>query len=304
MAFFVSRQFNMASSPGITALTKHEVCYTIASIHNVIPHSNIRDLSSQGVSKLEQLIERNGFASSSYCRVIELDVANRTPLVEIAQAYNRDQQTPADTTISPHGISGVLTITEDPSLMNTRRYGMIDGSHRLAALQRLHQKAVEAGDEELAERYAKVPVIVLHGLTEQAICCLASRLNTGNTNDYVRTTMLNTYTAVRTQLDLWTEGDGKLALEAAVTQAKSKQKKKAAQAHLNAHLKGELNINAFCQWQTKILQEYQQTLEDVYNCGIRNFQLIAYVAAAISPEEAKYYQSLYDEEVSSRSTSI
>ena len=64
--------------------------------------------------------------------------------------------------------------------------------------------------------------------------------------DFVRTTSLNTYTAVRVQLEHWANGEGLSVLEAAVKEAASAEAKTKAVVALEAHNRGERNIKEFC----------------------------------------------------------
>ena len=241
-------------------------------------------------------MKKDGFRSGSYAQVVELSVAERTPLHTIARAYHEDQTVPSGTSIQAIGVEGLLNIEEDADLMMTRRYRLVDGSHRLAALVELEKEAMEAGDTELAEKYRRIPVVVLHGLSEEAIGCLASKLNSDNKN-FVKTTNLNTYTAVQVQLEHWANGDGLSALETAVQEASSEEAKAKAEADLDAHKFGEGHIKEFCRWQMQVLQKYGQDLNQVYNWGLKPHTLCAHVANVLSKEEAAYYQSLYDAEV-------
>ena len=278
------------------SLTQYEICQTNASIGNVTRHKNIRLLSQQGVKDMKTLIKHHGFKSGSHAVVVEMSVAQRTPLNEVCDAYRDNQTVPDGTSIQRIGISGLLNIEEDDTLMQTRRYRLVDGSHRLAALEELEKEAVAAGDQALAEKYRRIPVIVLHGLSEEAIACLASKLNSDNKN-FVKTTCLNTYTAVKVQLEHWKHGDGLSALETAVREATSDEAKEKAKATLEAHKDGAVNIQEFCRWQCAVLDKYGQTLEDIYNWGIRPHTLCAHVANVLTKEEVAYYQSLYDAEV-------
>ena len=278
------------------SLTQYEICHTNASIFNVTRHKNIRLLSQQGVVDIKTLIKNHGFKSGSHAFVVEMSVAQRTPLNTICDAYRQDQIVPAGTSIQKIGVEGLLNIEEDDDLMQTRRYRLVDGSHRLAALEELEKEAVAAGDEALAEKYRRIPVVVLHGLSEEAIACLAQKLNHDN-NNFVKTTSLNTYTAVKVQLENWKHGDGLSALDTAVEEATSDEAKEKAEATLEAHKDGVLNIQEFCRWQCAVLEKYGQTLQTIYNWGPRPHSLCAHVANVLTKDEAAYYQSLYDAEV-------
>ena len=113
----------------------------------------------------------------------------------------------------------------------------------------------------------------------------------------MRTTSLNTYTAVQVQLEHWANGDGLSALKAAVEEADSAEAKRKAEAALEAHNCGERNIKEFCRWQVQVLEKYGKNLHQVYNWGLKAHSLCAHVANVITEEEAAYYQPLYDEEV-------
>ena len=154
------------------SLSPYEICHTNASIFDVVKHKNIRLLSVQGIADIKGLILRDGFRTGSFAQIVELTVAERTPLHTIARAYRSDQTVPSWTSIQTIGVADLLNIEEDADLMKTRRYRLVDGSHRLAALQEHHREAKEAGDDELAEKYGRIPVVVLHGLSEEAIGCL------------------------------------------------------------------------------------------------------------------------------------
>ena len=286
-----------AAGPAVPlSLTQYEICQTNASIFNVTIHKNIRLLAQQGVKDMKMLIKHHGFKSGSHAVVVEMSVAKRTPLHEVCDAYREDQTVPDGTSIQRIGISGLLNIEEEDTLMQTRRYRLVDGSHRLAALEELEKEAVAAGDNALAEKYRRIPVVILHGLSEEAIACLATKLNSDNKN-FVKTTCLNTYTAVKVQIDHWKRGDGLSALETAVSEATSEEAKEKAEATLEAHKGGAVNIQEFVRWQVAVLEKYGQKLEDVYNWSIRPHTLCAHVANALTDEEVAYYQSLYDAEV-------
>jgi len=278
------------------SLHRYEICHTNASISNVTRHKNIRLLSQQGVIDLKQHIKTYGFKSGSHAVVVERSVVDRTPLHTICNAYRQDQTVPAGTSIQTIGVSGLLNVEEEDDLMRTRRYRLVDGSHRLAALMELAKEAEAAGNEELADKYRRIPVVVLYGLSEEAIACLATKLNSDNKN-YVKTTNLNTYTAVQVQLQHWAHGDGLSDLKTAVAEATSEEAKEKAEATLEAHKDGVLNMREFCRWQCAVLDKYGQTLQDIYNWGIRPHNLCAHVANVLTREEAAYYQSLYDAEV-------
>ena len=278
------------------SLTQYEICHTNASIINVKRHKNIRLLSHQGLIDIKTLIQKQGFKSGSHAYVVEKAVANRTPLHTICDAYRQDQSVPDGTSIQKIGVEGLLNIEEDDELMQTRRYRLVDGSHRLAALEALLKEAVAAGDEALAEKYRRIPVVVLHGLSEEAIACLAQKLNHDN-NNFVKTTSLNTYTAVKVSLENWKHGDGLSALETAVSEATSDEAKEKAETTLEAHKDGVLNIQAFVRWQVSVLEKYGQDLQTIYNWGAKPHSLCAHVANVITKDEAVYYQSLYDAEV-------
>ena len=286
-----------AAGPAVPlSLTQYEICQTNASIFNVTRHKNIRLLAQQGVKDMKMLIKHHGFKSGSHAVVVEMSVAKRTPLHEVCDAYREDQTVPDGTSIQRIGISGLLNIEEEDTLMQTRRYRLVDGSHRLAALEELEKEAVAAGDIALAEKYRRIPVVILHGLSEEAIACLATKLNSDNKN-FVKTTCLNTYTAVKVQIDHWKRGDGLSALETAVSEATSEEAKEKAEATLEAHKGGAVNIQEFVRWQVAVLEKYGQKLDDVYGWSIRPHTLCAHVANALTDEEVAYYQSLYDAEV-------
>jgi hypothetical protein len=262
----------------------------------VTRHKNIRLLSQQGVLDIKTQIKNHEFKSGSHAFVVEQSVAARTPLNTICDAYRQDQTVPAGPSIQKIGVEGLLNIEEDDDLMQTRRYRLVDGSHRLAALEELEKEAVAAGDDALAEKYRRIPVVVLYGLSEEAIACLATKLNSDNKN-FVKTTSLNTYTAVKVQLEHWKHGDGLSALETAVREATSEEAKEKAEAALEAHKGGARHIKEFCRWQMQVLQKYGQSLAQVYNWGLKPHTLCAHVANVLTKEEAAYYQSLYDAEV-------
>ena len=290
---------NPAVVNATVSLTSFTLCQIKASVSNVVPGSQIRPVSRSGTIKLKRIIERDGFAKHSFLYVVETPVASLDPLHVIVQKYHKTGFIPDGTSICADGDDGYVIITEPSNVKALRRYWTLDGGHRLKAMTDLLSAATAKGDKVGMGKFGSIPVIVLHGMSKSQMSVLASKLNTANGTDFVKTTNLHKYTVLRKQVQYYVEEELERLREVLKvgTVADNSEEAKATLANIKKLEEGEIVVSDFCEHQDQQLQKFGQTMQDIYGINMKNFGLYVGVALRFSPALALKVQAIYDDEV-------
>ena len=279
------------------SLTSFTLCQIKAAVPNVVPGSQIRPVSRSGTIKLKRIIERDGFAKHSFLYVVETPVSSLDPLHVIVEKYHKTGFIPEGTTICADGDDGYVIITEPPNIKALRRYWTLDGGHRLKAMTDLLSEATTKGDKMGTAKFGSIPVIVLHGMSKSQMSVLASKLNTANGTDFVKTTNLHKYTVLRKQVQYYIEEELERLREVLKAEVADSEEAKTTLARVKKLEEGEIVVSDFCEHQDQQLQKFGQTMQDIYGISMKNFGLYVGVALRFSPALAVKVQAIYDDEV-------
>ena len=267
-------------------VNRYILCVATATIANIEPGSEIRKVKPSGVRLLKPKIRVNGWTTGSFLYVVEDNVDGVTPITQVIDSYTAGSVKDGYKVGQFLGTQHMQLIQEPTEATARRRFRLVDGAHRLAAVRELIAEYEEAGDADSlckAGTLKVLPVMVFREMPKKIMIQLASVANEANT-DYVPTTYLDRLTCIKRAYDEWL---GRITVENELL--------------ANAGKKKEImkpNAPNFLKVMEQELAESGQTLEGTFGGGARNLEVELGLANSLHQGTMDYMMELFENDVS------